>query len=429
MAVVLPHHSNSGLLLPGQVRSIPKPYFAVPDGLVGYWGFDPDCIDGTIARDLTANGNNGVINGSGSVLLSDGQIGTALLFDGSSNNVVIPDSPSLSISGAITVAMWCNPSFLPSGANFAFLLAKTFQDGTSCFKMLLDGPDNGGVLRYEFLIVQSGSNVIVADTTTTPVTGQWIFLVGTYDLANLRFWTNAQLMATTPATGPIDTQPTDPVYIGSNQLGFPAYFTGALDDVRIYNRALGAGEIMQLYQAGLAKQRHSSLVIPEDAEAQALFLPSTGSPVLNLWDIPTLPRRGNVELLSGGRGTPSNFIPPTGTPPKAQYDWPVPNRVRHSLFPRELGGTTIYFPSTVRPPIALYDWPVPMAPARGAIDLRWAGQGTPVTLFPTPVAQPFNQYAWPVPQAYLSSVGLKTWSQSIALTLNPTGTLMGAMWM
>lgn len=425
MGVVLPHHSNSGLLLPGQVRSTPTPYFAVPDGLVGYWGFDPDCVSGTTIFDLSGNGNTGTVFGAFSKQLRTGQIGTAFDFDGATD-VAIPNSNSLNISGAITIACWCNPTTLPDGSSFAFLVSKA--DTGSNYKMLIDGPDNGGTIRYEFLISQSGSNFICVDATTTPVTGQWVFLVGTYDLAHMCFYTNGQLKTSQAQTGAIDTFANN-LYIGQNAGSFPAYFNGAIDDVRIYNRALDANEIMLLYQAGLAGQRHSSLVIPEDAEAQTLFLPSTGSPVLNLWDIPTLPRRGNVELLSGGRGTPSNFIPPTGTPPKAQYDWPVPNRVRHSLFPRELGGTTIYFPSTVRPPIALYDWPVPMAPARGAIDLRWAGQGTPVTLFPTPSVQPFNQYAWPVPQAYLSSVGLKTWSQSIALTLNPTGTLMGAMWM
>ena len=30
------------------------------------------------------------------------------------------------------------------------------------------------------------------------------------------------------------------------------YFNGSIDDVRIYNRALDQGEILQLYSAGLA---------------------------------------------------------------------------------------------------------------------------------------------------------------------------------
>ena len=55
----------------------------------------------------------------------------------------------------------------------------------------------------------------------------------------------------------------DGVLVKSNSCGTPIYYTGVttltmrvyatggvLDDVRIYNRALGAGEIIQLYNAG-----------------------------------------------------------------------------------------------------------------------------------------------------------------------------------
>lgn len=267
MGVVLPHHSNSGLLLPGQIRSTPARYFAVPDGLVGYWGFDPDCMDGTTAVDLSGNGNNGTVFGT-SNRLTAGQIGTAFLFDGATD-VAIPNSNSLNIAGALTIACWCNPTALPSGSDFAFLVSKA--DTGSNYKMLIDGPDNGGAIRYEFLISQSGSNVICVDTTTTPVTGRWVFLVGTYDLAHMCFYTNAQLKTSQAQTGPIDTA-ANPLYIGQNALSFPAYFNGAIDDVRIYNRALDANEVMLLYHAGLAGQRHSSLIIPEDAEMDAFLL-------------------------------------------------------------------------------------------------------------------------------------------------------------
>jgi hypothetical protein len=39
-------------------------------------------------------------------------------------------------------------------------------------------------------------------------------------------------------------------YIGSNTGGALGYFDGIIDEVRIYNRALSATEIKQLYNAG-----------------------------------------------------------------------------------------------------------------------------------------------------------------------------------
>ena len=53
-------------------------------------------------------------------------------------------------------------------------------------------------------------------------------------------------------TGSMDV-PTSDTNIGSRNIGIHHYFHGLIDEVRIYNRALTAAEIMEHYRAGRAR--------------------------------------------------------------------------------------------------------------------------------------------------------------------------------
>ena len=70
----------------------------------------------------------------------------------------------------------------------------------------------------------------------------------------MKTYINGQLEGTNPSAppGPIDNYAGGNLRIGLNKASDPAWFQGAIDDVRIYNRALSADEVQQLYniQAG-----------------------------------------------------------------------------------------------------------------------------------------------------------------------------------
>ena len=69
-------------------------------------------------------------------------------------------------------------------------------------------------------------------------TGTWTHIAGTYDGANLRLYVNGVLVKTQARTGTIFSSP-NPLYIG----GKGSQFSGLIDEVRVYNRALSAAEI------------------------------------------------------------------------------------------------------------------------------------------------------------------------------------------
>ena len=72
-------------------------------------------------------------------------------------------------------------------------------------------------------------------------TGTWTHLAATYDGANLRLFVNGVQTASRALTGSIVTT-TGLLKIGGNS-SYPEWFSGLIDEVRIYNRALTAAQI------------------------------------------------------------------------------------------------------------------------------------------------------------------------------------------
>ena len=69
----------------------------------------------------------------------------------------------------------------------------------------------------------------------------WTYLAVTYDRTTVRLYVNGTQVAQPAATGAIATS-TNPLPIGSDAI-YGQYFTGLIDDVRVYNTALTAAQI------------------------------------------------------------------------------------------------------------------------------------------------------------------------------------------
>ena len=108
----------------------------------------------------------------------------------------------------------------------------------------------GGDLAYAMMASSSGSGVpygLVSTTgeklapgATPPPVNTWSHMTTTYDGSAVRLYINGTLVTTTPAIGSITTT-NQALHIGGDALN--EWFTGRIDDVRVYNRALGAAEI------------------------------------------------------------------------------------------------------------------------------------------------------------------------------------------
>ena len=204
------------------------------NGLVGLWSFDgPDVTDKVYDR--SGQGNNGYLVGiATSTAKAIGKIGQGLQFDSSSNQYVdVPHDASLNVT-SLTITAWIEPTS-ESGINS--IVSKYCPAGNYALRL------SGGKLNFE---PGSGS----FSGSTVPL-NTWTFVSVTYDnssnLATL--WQNATMDATSTVSG--INQGTSDLCIGTDYLhDGTRNFIGSMDNVRIYNRALSASELKQLYDMG-----------------------------------------------------------------------------------------------------------------------------------------------------------------------------------
>ncbi len=169
---------------------------------------------------------------------------------GISNSVLsVPDSPSLRFSTGFTVAAWINVAgtnlFSTIAAKAQFPLSSIAATQTSfCF-----GLTNSN--RLMFLVSSNGlarTNVTLV-TTNALATNQWHFVAATYDNTHARLYLNGQLALSRDAFNGMYPAPV-PLTIGALANPSPeAKFTGIIDEVAVYNRALSATELLSLYNA------------------------------------------------------------------------------------------------------------------------------------------------------------------------------------
>ncbi|HEU0274611.1 MAG TPA: LamG domain-containing protein [Candidatus Udaeobacter sp.] len=77
----------------------------------------------------------------------------------------------------------------------------------------------------------------------------WTHLAGTYDGTTLRFYVNGVQVSSRAQTGAISIS-TNALQIGGDSI-YGQYFSGIIDDVRVYSRALSATEIQHDMNTGI----------------------------------------------------------------------------------------------------------------------------------------------------------------------------------
>ena len=219
-------------------------------GPIAQWMFDGDAMDAT--------GNGHDANALGEVEY----VGGAADMDGIDDAFQVPDKPDLNPSDAITIAAWWNAvDFRGAGNNG--LVDKGFTSHEAPFYQYhlgVTGTEYGtGESRFDFWVAVSptpdddpSDDRTVATGYKGWTAGQVYHLVGTYDGSEVRLYVNGALEASTAASGSIADYGQDLFiarFTNIDQDGV-AYLPGAIDEVAIWDRALSADEIAELYSAG-----------------------------------------------------------------------------------------------------------------------------------------------------------------------------------
>jgi len=218
--------------------SVPSDWWT--NGLVGYWSFDGQYTTTTSGanagtRDVSNNGNWGTFyNGVKPVA---GVVGQALSFDGV-NDVVAPSvafEPLPTINDSETFEVWIKPSSY--GSNTMGIIGQAYRNA-------IHMQTNGNV-QYGIRNTATGINQVSGGVASL---NQWTFIVGTYDGTTLSIYINGAFITSTPRTI-TELRATTQLKIGADVgiSGNFVTFNGLIDEVRIYNRALSADEVMQHY--------------------------------------------------------------------------------------------------------------------------------------------------------------------------------------
>jgi hypothetical protein len=205
-----------------------------PTGLMAAYGFKEG--SGNTVADASGNNNTGTI--SGATWTSAGKYGSALSFNGSSSYVQAPHSPSLNISGnTLTLSAWVTTT-TTSGSRI--IVGKPVQANTHAapyFAYTLHML-NGGTPR--FCVTVGGSlRCVAASQNLLPNT--WTHIAGVYDGTALRIYLDGVQRGTLALSGNLNTY-TTPLRIGTNG-GLSEVWSGRIDEVRIYQRALTTSEL------------------------------------------------------------------------------------------------------------------------------------------------------------------------------------------
>jgi len=229
--------------------------------LVGYWNFN----DGAVT-DLSGNGNNGTLMGNAA--LSDfkdlvfGGSGFSLDLNFQNRNtdwVEIPHSDSLNITHELTILAWIRPDDIENGdgvvtkgkQRVSWSLRFNNTNGlrfTGNAGFSLTDPNDP---NFAPQAVGTGDrqSMFEVSEVNVPAGIEWSFVGVVSDTKQVRFILNLEQEALPVSY--IFAESNEPLVLGYYLPG-DDYFNGLMDEVRLYNRALSAREVITI--SGLARK-------------------------------------------------------------------------------------------------------------------------------------------------------------------------------
>lgn len=216
-------------------------------GLIGYWPFEDGA--GTTVKDMSGLGNDGVaVQG---VIASSpanpapmwvaGRVGKAMAFGGINDWVRVPRSDSIDTtgpSGSVTIGAWVNLNqYQQAAANSQFnLILNRHEVGTGYEHFGLGVKQGKPIANVHFFFTEAAEVVKVKD---------WTYLAMSYDGITESIYVDGVLANSADIGWSIAADTTDVTIGGAQNTDvIKEFIDGTIDEVRLYNRALSAAEVM-----------------------------------------------------------------------------------------------------------------------------------------------------------------------------------------
>lgn len=226
---------------------------ALTDSLVAYYKLDET---GT-SNASDSSGSGLTLTNTGPWTYATGKINNG--FDGGATNTtkwgVNATSWSLG-NGSMSMSCWVNVTTAPTSGNIVCMMS-SFNGATDVYYGLEYWNTAGLTIKGRRGKFGVGDESV--DSVQTMTTGTWYHLVFTYDGANGNLYVNGSLAAgPTAMSGDGSSSNTTGAYVGGSvQDGFGTAhipFSGLIDEVGVWTRAITSTEVTTLYNGGAGLQ-------------------------------------------------------------------------------------------------------------------------------------------------------------------------------
>ncbi len=271
---MMKHLLTLTLLCLGLLAQAQVPSYVPRNGLVGWWPFNGN------ANDESGNGNNGTVNGATLAADRFGNAGKAYSFDGVNDVIKILFNSILS-NDTGSLSLWMISDNLPTindpqDVLFAQSLGYpqlVYKNNSKVNIHISSGPGlYPGIASQQSIqqntwknitAVYQRSNLKIYIDGALDTFQNVSSITGFYSFCNSEYWIGG--LKSSNSCLPNDSS---------------QFFNGKIDDIAIYNRALTAAEVQQLY-LGNSGNSASVTTVPGKINYQGVALGANGKPIKN----------------------------------------------------------------------------------------------------------------------------------------------------
>ena len=273
-------------------------------------------VDGVLAQypfsgnadDLSGNGYNGTVYGASLAPNRFGAAGSAYMFDGVNDYIRIGSTPNVPVMANYAVSIW----FMNDGDGDFSNYGQKLIDKTDYYHDFYFSVLHSGSLRVH--LYDSGNVVNITDNTYDYRDSQWHHAVVSKSDNVMSLWVDGELFGT--VSNAMQVSNSSDLLIGysdSSDSLQRRYWSGGVDDIRVFDRALSDSEIVSLYSAAesFTKVDGDLYVSGNVNSAGTFFGDGSGLTNLNVGLISAASLPSSVEF--GSLTVQSNLVVGTGS--------------------------------------------------------------------------------------------------------------------